>query len=199
MKTPTLYVVAFNGDVRTDPAGNLYTTQALSHAPGAPRDVLGRAVLTREEADTLVSENVRGDTVLEVEGMFPDDAIFEVQENTDKTEGRGSMRTVAYFNSFEAAFEVAKGRGVMGAGDGDILIHSMSSTFGPHVFSSKEEFEAVDTTVESWTDAMGSRVYSSYFGLSGEYFSITKNLTQEERKQQDPRYAQYLELKAIYG
>ena len=45
---------------------------------------------------------------------------FEVFQNSDMTEGRGPMKAVGQFTTLEAAVEDAKGRGVMGFGDGEV-------------------------------------------------------------------------------
>ena len=46
--------------------------------------------------------------------------IYAAMENTDSTEGRGHMRTFAYFVHKQAALAACKGRGVMGCGDGEV-------------------------------------------------------------------------------
>lgn len=47
--------------------------------------------------------------------------VYEAQENSDSTEGRGPMRTIAIFTNLEEAVKAVKGRGVMGVGDGEVL------------------------------------------------------------------------------
>jgi len=46
---------------------------------------------------------------------------YEVQQNSDQTEGRGHMVTVSNFLLLEEAVKDAQGRGVMGIGPGDIV------------------------------------------------------------------------------
>ena len=45
---------------------------------------------------------------------------FEVLQNSDQTEGRGPMKAVGQFKELKDAVEDAKGRGVMGIGDGEV-------------------------------------------------------------------------------
>lgn len=47
--------------------------------------------------------------------------VYEAQQNSDLTEGRGSMTTIAIFTNLEEAVKAVKGRGVMGVGDGEVL------------------------------------------------------------------------------
>lgn len=195
MKTVSMLVVTLGASVRRDIDGVPYTRQTTTHR-GGTRDVLGHAALDEAGVAKIKERQTMLDTVLNVEGEFPDDAVFEVQENSDQNEGRGPMRTVGFFDNFSAAFEVAKGRGVMGGGDGDILMHSASSG-ARRVFSTKEAFEAA-----GGGDLMpnpGERVYSSYFGLNGAYFKVVKNRTEEERIEADPEYAEFIRLQKKYG
>lgn len=207
-KTTELFVLTTGKSVKRDRSGGLYTMQTRLRRASDYKDILGKVVLTRNRAETLITQVGRfadtilgaqvgrfADTILRVQGVFPEDAIFEVRENSDRTEGRGTMETVAFFDSFEAAFDVARGRGVMGAGDGEIFLHANGSKSG-RVFSSKAEFDScvgVGATAPN-----GERLYSRH-GLAGKYFHITANITEEERVACDPHYAEYLRLRAIFG
>lgn len=46
--------------------------------------------------------------------------IYVVKQNTDLTEGRGSMRPIGYFDDLEDAVAFAQGKGVMGVGPGEV-------------------------------------------------------------------------------
>lgn len=195
-KSTVLFVTANSRSVRLDRQGNLYTTQALT-SNGKYRDVLGFASFDQEAIAKHLKSVPVHDVVLQVRGTFPEDAVFEVQENSDQTEGRGPMRSVGFFDSFEAAFEVAAGRGCMGTGSGDIFIHNSDSD-RRRVYSSKAEFESFRDD-DSARDKKGERIYSSYFGLSGKYFHIRENLTDTAKAEVDPEFAEYKRLQAIYG
>lgn len=64
--------------------------------------------------------------------------VYAAQENEDTTEGKGRMRTVALFDTKDAALACAKGRGVMGVGDGDVTV--------VQVFSSMRDYEENNDT-----------------------------------------------------
>lgn len=51
--------------------------------------------------------------------------IFLAQENADMTEGRGPMRTIAAFRKEDDVYACAKGRGVFGHGDGEVVTLSV--------------------------------------------------------------------------
>ena len=59
--------------------------------------------------------------------------IYRAEKNSDLTEGRGLMTTIAYFRKKEDAQQAAKGWGVMGVGDGDVR--------SIEVFASFKEYE----------------------------------------------------------
>jgi len=47
--------------------------------------------------------------------------IFAARQNADGMEGRGPMIPIAHFTKEEDAKACAKGKGVMGVGDGDVI------------------------------------------------------------------------------
>lgn len=47
--------------------------------------------------------------------------IYRAERNQDQTEGRGPMVPIAYFFHKTDAQRAAKGHGVMGVGDGDVV------------------------------------------------------------------------------
>lgn len=47
--------------------------------------------------------------------------VYEAQENSDLTEGRGRMVTFAIFTNLEEAVKAVKGHGVQGVGDGEVV------------------------------------------------------------------------------
>lgn len=62
--------------------------------------------------------------------------LYAAQENQDLTEGRGVMRLIAIFAREADAILAAKGRGVMGHGDGEVSVVIVYETW--------EEFAAKD-------------------------------------------------------
>lgn len=69
--------------------------------------------------------------------------VFAAQENTDLTEGRGLMRTVALFASAEDAGKAIKGRGVMGAGDGKVVPMRVYQSFDEFWDEQKEKLRSM--------------------------------------------------------
>lgn len=143
------------------------------------RRIKGDPALTRAEAESLLGGWNQNDQVFEVVGTLPDFALYQVKQNSDMDEGRGAMRVVGSYGTFEDAFRNAQGRGVMGVGNGDIVIRSSN----------------VDTNI-----------YSGTFGLNGDYFKVVtrapvikKVRAQAEDKTAHPEYAEYLRLKEIFG
>ena len=55
--------------------------------------------------------------------------VYEAMENADATEGRGPMVRIAVFKKEADAKRAAKGRGVMGYGDGEVQTLQIHDTF----------------------------------------------------------------------
>lgn len=54
-------------------------------------------------------------------GLTPVLTYYITRQNSDLTEGRGPMRDVSFWDNENDAYLDAKGRGVMGVGDGEVL------------------------------------------------------------------------------
>lgn len=51
-------------------------------------------------------------------------SVFASMVNSDQTEGRGSMRAISFWDDANSAYEVVRGEGVMGVGDGDVYTYT---------------------------------------------------------------------------
>lgn len=100
--------------------------------------------------------------------------IYETLQNTDLTEGRGIMKTVSTWMVLEDAVEDAKGRGVMGVGDGDV-----------------EEVAFIRTN-ESKLLVKRERVYGYRKDPNGKWGS---GYVDNREFLDDPDYAEYIRLK----
>ena len=56
-------------------------------------------------------------------------SIYVAQKNSDMNEGRGPMINIAAFTHKADAMRAAKGQGVMGVGDGDVVEQLVHSSF----------------------------------------------------------------------
>lgn len=105
--------------------------------------------------------------------------VYEAQENSDQTEGRGPMRTIAIFTTLEQAVKAVKGRGVMGVGDGEVL--------ETDVYERAEDIAENGRLYASRRRVYGYRKRPD--GKSDYGYLDFRDLTA------DPEYAKYLELK----
>lgn len=105
--------------------------------------------------------------------------VYEAQENTDLTEGRGPMRTFAIFTNLEEAVKAVKGRGVMGYGDGEVV--------ETDVYESTEEIAENNRLYSA-----RRRVYGYRQRPDGKWdygYSDFRDL------HSDPEYSEYMRLK----
>lgn len=65
--------------------------------------------------------------------------IYVARENADSTEGRGPMVPIAHFLKKEDAELAARGRGVMGYGDGDVKVIPVFESIKDWKDNKKEE------------------------------------------------------------
>lgn len=102
---------------------------------------------------------------------------FEVMQNRDQIEGRGPMEAVSHFSELEAAVKDAKGRGVMGYGDGEV-------------------FEVIVEFLPEGKVKMGrEEVYGYRKSRDGTWGYGYMDLRDDPDPQVDRDYAQYLRLK----
>ena len=59
--------------------------------------------------------------------------VFLAQRNSDMTEGRGPMVTIAAFTTEKDATLAAKGQGVMGVGDGEVRSLKVYGSFSEYL------------------------------------------------------------------
>lgn len=106
--------------------------------------------------------------------------IYEVSQNSDMTEGKGQMRPIAYFDDLLFAVEHAKGRGVMGVGDGEVnelIIHNSIDDLNN---------KGRETKI---------KIYGYRKDLSGNWgYGFVDNREYIEL-QKDPEYSEYVRLK----
>lgn len=102
---------------------------------------------------------------------------YEVMQNADLTEGRGPMRLVGNFYTLEKAVQDAKGRGVMGVGDGEVVEVSIT-------------LNNDDTVSVERKQAYGYRQRRN-----GKWGYGYTDLRDEPDPRTDPDYANYLRLK----
>jgi hypothetical protein len=103
--------------------GVLYTGMRRSVSGGGPgsRDM----AITVKNKTLYFQDDTPWDKVVEqirlaVEAQGT--PIYLAQENYDLTEGKGGWKTLGYFTDPEKAVERVKGRGVMGVGDGQVVV-----------------------------------------------------------------------------
>lgn len=101
---------------------------------------------------------------------------YEVMQNSDQTEGRGPMRVVNNFFKLEDAVEDARGRGVMGVGDGEVMEVSITVN--------NDDTVSVDRV----------KVYGYRRGRDGRWTSGYIDLRDQPDRSKDPEYREYLRL-----
>lgn len=74
--------------------------------------------------------------------------VYGVYVNGDSVEGRGPMIRIAYFDNHQEAVECAKGKGVMGVGDGDVRHEHLV------IYETFKEFELCDKEVQTKKQAL---------------------------------------------
>lgn len=106
--------------------------------------------------------------------------IYIARENSDLTEGRGHMRDVGYFEVVDHAVAFAKGRGVMGVGDGEV--------------DRVETFENCGEEAGRRTRIYGYRKKPD--GTWGYGYMDCRDVPDPKK---NPEYAEYLRLKEKFG
>lgn len=102
---------------------------------------------------------------------------YEVMQNSDQTEGRGPMKLVGNHYKLEAAIQDAKGRGVMGYGDGEVIEVSITVNNDDTI------------TVER------HKVYGYRQGRDGKWGYGYMDLRDEPDPRTNAEYANYLRLR----
>lgn len=129
----------------------------------------------------------RGDRLswFKVEAEIPDGSVFEVQGDTDQTEGRGGRYTAGYFSTHEAAWNASSGLGVQGC-PGHVRIAPMPEK----VWDSVKEWHSNRVNSKSKVRAAAPTELGAVFKLvQGD--TDTLGLA-------SPEYAAYLVLKAKF-
>lgn len=106
--------------------------------------------------------------------------IYEATQNSDLTEGKGGMVTIAFFDNLEEAVNCVKGRGVMGVGDGEvfeIVIHSKVPDLNKYGRETK------------------NKIYGYRKDLTGKWGYGYVDNREQEKIRNDPDYQTYLQLK----
>jgi len=104
--------------------------------------------------------------------------IYAAKQNTDTTEGKGWMKTFAYFQNPEDAVEAVKGRGVMGAGDGEVYEVTVSKT------------------LEEWNEHgpyKETKIYGYHKSITGRWRDGW--VDDRDLPHTDPEFAEYVRLK----
>lgn len=110
--------------------------------------------------------------------------VYEARRNADQNEGRGPMVTFALFDNEKQAVRAVKGQGVMGVGDGEVLMTTVYSTVQEMVANEKMSFSEL---------VYGYR--KDPFGKWGYGYADNREFAALEK---DPEYQQYLKLKAKF-
>lgn len=112
--------------------------------------------------------------------------LYVVKQNSDLTEGRGSMRPIGYFDDIEDAVAFAQGKGVMGSGPGEVyqikVLAKGEWTPGPLKAGNRKPFEEV-------------QVYGYRKGRNGNYGYGYVDLRDQPDPKNDPEYSEYLRLR----
>lgn len=105
--------------------------------------------------------------------------VFVAQVNSDQTEGRGGMRDKDHFDNENDAYLAVKGQGVMGVGDGNVVLRSFVACGGPSRCAHISVYN--------------KQIYngSNYGRKPGENGWIPEF----DKRKEDPDYQQYLALK----
>ena len=112
--------------------------------------------------------------------------FFVATRNSDQTEGRGHQVEIDSFDNYKDAYLSAKGEGVMGVGDGDVLMRTY------HRCEDCPALIKTDKTIYyggpyTQKNTLGKGTYADYMpdGWHRDYSAMA----------QDPEYADYLRLK----
>lgn len=114
------------------------------------------------------------------DGLTQTLVYYVTQENSDLTEGRGSMRDISYWTNENDAYIAAKGRGVQGVGDGEVIKVTIC-----HVMDTVSEMRI-----------LRERVYGYGKAWDGKWRSTW--MDHRDAPQNDPEYAEYQRLKSKF-
>jgi hypothetical protein len=101
-------------------------------------------------------------------------STFVGQVNSDQTEGRGVMKDHSSWSTVEAAKEAITGEGVMGVGDGDVVMRDFYEC-------GQDDCKAIVVD--------GRKVYDGWH---------KKWDTRFDPRNKDPQYKEYIRLRKIY-
>lgn len=107
---------------------------------------------------------------------------YEVQQNSDQTEGRGRMVTVMTLMKLDDAVKEAQGRGVMGHGTGDVVEVTITVNNDDTVSVEREEIYGYRRNPNT-----------------GKWDYGFKDFRDLPNPQTDPDYKEYLRLKRKFG
>lgn len=113
--------------------------------------------------------------------------IYIATENADRTEGRGPMKEIGYYTNEEAAIAAVRGRGVMGAGDGEVIkvqVHDEFQVDPHHPRRGLAQFYPI-------------RIWGYRQGWDGKWgYGYIDN---RDAPVNDPEYQTYVRLKKKFG